>query len=142
MDIWALTLVYLFSLFALLLYSILLVWVPPATSESQTSFRVQLKRLSFPLVLFLSMAYISLLFSTNRFNSRNEIFNLLNYFFLFYLVTTIIKKKERQNLIRLVLLVGIFLSITGIYQFIRGNVAAGTMVNPNILAGYLTMVIP
>ncbi|TET41335.1 MAG: hypothetical protein E3J63_02195, partial [Elusimicrobia bacterium] len=142
MDIWALTLVYLFSLFALLLYSILLVWFPPATSESQTSFRVQLKRLSFPLVLFLSMAYISFLFSTNRFNSRNEIFNLLNYFFLFYLVTTIIKKKERQNLIRLVLLVGIFLSITGIYQFIRGNVAAGTMVNPNILAGYLTMVIP
>lgn len=88
------------------------------------------------------MAYISFLFSTNRFNSRNEIFNLLNYFFLFYLVITIIKKKERQNLIRLVLLVGIFLSITGIYQFIRGNVAAGTMVNPNILAGYLTMVIP
>ncbi|HUW22539.1 MAG TPA: O-antigen ligase family protein [bacterium] len=142
MDIWTLTLVYLFSLFALLLYSILLVWFPPATSESQTSFRVQLKRLSFPLVLFLSMAYISFLFSTNRFNSRNEIFNLLNYFFLFYLVTTIIKKKKRQNLIRLVLLVGIFLSITGIYQFIRGNVAAGTMVNPNILAGYLTMVIP
>jgi|GEM_PF-2278674 len=142
MDIWALTLVYLFSLFALLLYSILLVWFPPATSESQASFRVQLKRLFFPLLLFLSMAYISFLFSTNRFNSRNEIFNLLNYFFLFYLVTTIIKKKERQNLIRLVLLVGIFLSITGIYQFIRGNVAAGTMVNPNILAGYLTMVIP
>ncbi|MFB0527169.1 MAG: O-antigen ligase family protein [bacterium] len=88
------------------------------------------------------MAYISFLFSTNRFNSRNEIFNLLNYLFLFYLVTTIIEKKERQNLIRLVFLVGILLSITGIYQFIRGNIVTGTMVNPNILAGYLAMVIP
>ncbi|MFB0527741.1 MAG: O-antigen ligase family protein [bacterium] len=53
-----------------------------------------------------------------------------------------IEKKDRQNLIRLVLLVGIFLSITGMYQFIRGNVAVGTMVNPNILGGYLAMVIP
>lgn len=141
-DIWAFTLVHLFSLFALLLYSILLLWFSPSTSELQASFRVQLKRVSFPLILFLSVSYISFLFSTNRFNSRNEIFNLLNYLFLFYLATTIIEKKERQNLIRLVLLVGIFLSITGIYQFIRGNVVTGTMVNPNILAGYLAMVIP
>lgn len=53
-----------------------------------------------------------------------------------------VEEKERENLIRLVLLVGIFLSITGIYQFITGNVVVGTMVNPNILAGYLAMVIP
>lgn len=67
---------------------------------------------------------------------------MLNYLLLFYLVTTIIEKKQKENLIRLLLLVGIFLSITGIYQFIRGNMATGTMVNPNILAGYLAMVIP
>jgi len=67
---------------------------------------------------------------------------LLNYLFLFYLATTVTEKKDRQNLIYLVFLVGILLSITGIYQFIRGNVVAGTMVNANILAGYLAMVIP
>ncbi len=141
-DIWAFTLIHFFSLFALLLYSILLLWFSPSLSESQASFHVQLKRVSFPLILFLSVAYISFLFSTNRFNSRNEIFNLFNYLLLFYLVTTMVEEKERENLIRLVLLVGIFLSITGIYQFITGNVVVGTMVNPNILAGYLAMVIP
>jgi len=142
MDIWALTLIYLFSLFALLLYNIFLIWFFPSISELPATFRGQLKRLSFPLVLFLSVAYISFLFSTNRFDSRNEIFNLLNYIFLFYLATTVTEKKNRQNLIHLVFLVSILLSITGIYQFIKGSVVAGTMVNTNILAGYLAMAIP
>jgi len=142
MDIWALTLIYLFSLFALLLYSIFLIWFLLSTSELPATFRIQLKRLSFPLVLFLSAAYISFLFSTNRFNGRNEIFNLLNYLFLFYLATTVTEKKNRQNLIHLVFLVSILLSITGIYQFIKGSVVAGTMVNTNILSGYLAMAVP
>jgi len=141
-DIWAFTFVHLFSLFALLLYSILLVWFLPSTSESQLPIRVQLKGFLFPLLLFLSTAYISFLFSTNRFNSRNEIFNLLNYLFLFYLAATMVEEKAKRNLIGSTLLVGILLSIIWMYQFIRGNVVTGTMVNPNILAGYLAMVIP
>lgn len=67
---------------------------------------------------------------------------MLNYLFLFYLATTVTEKKNRQNLIQLLFLVGIFLSLTGIYQFIKGSVVAGTMVNTNILAGYLAMAIP
>ncbi len=67
---------------------------------------------------------------------------MLNYLFLFYLATTIIERKNRRDLIHLVSLVAMFLSLTGIYQSIRGNIVAGTMVKPDILAGYLAMAIP
>lgn len=140
-DIWV-YFIHLLSLSALLLYIILHLYFPPYSSESQPTLSFHLKKIFIPLAILLGAAYFSFLFSTDRVSSRNEIFNLLNYLFLFYLATTVVENKKRERLVHLILLIGIFFSVPGIFRLIGYDAKMEVVVDPKNLAGYLTMAIP
>ncbi len=153
-DIWACASIHIVSLLILLIYLISVLW-----DSERAGIRVNVKSVYFPLFIFLFISSLSYLTSIDRFNTRNELFNLLNYMFLFFMAGRIVgeetsgnsglnskydlkQDRSRQYFLCLLLSIGAFLSLTGFSQFIRGVSVTGTMVNSNILAGYLVMVIP
>ncbi len=154
-DIWAETFIHVVSLVILLVYLIQKLW----DSES-LSFRNNVKSAYFPLAVFLIISAVSYLTSINRFNTRNELFNLINYAFLFFLAGGLMGNRttpgdrgfnsrdemswdeNRQYFFWLLMGIGAVLSLIGFRQFLDRVSVTGTMVNPNILAGYLVMLLP
>jgi len=108
------------------------------------SLAVPLKKIYLPLALFVIFSACSYFFSMDKFCSRNELFNLLNWIFLFYVSAEIMKEYSRKLIIffQLISIIGGSLAVIGIWQFLTGQTVAGTMVNPNIFAGYLVMIVP
>ena len=101
------------------------------------------------IFLYFIFACLSFIFSKTPYNTRNELFNLGAYMVLFYLALFFIDESEPQkqclqvkNLISLIIGVGVVISFVGISQFIKGESVNVMMMNSNILAGYLIMIIP
>ncbi len=105
--------------------------------------------LDYYIFIYFILACFSFILSQNPYNTRNELFNLGSYIIIFYLILFIIDELKPQNtwlqvknLINLIISVGVIISSIGIIQFIKGETVKATMMNPNILAGYLIMIIP
>ncbi len=101
------------------------------------------------IFLYFIFACFSFIFSKTPYNTRNELFNLAIYIALFYLTLFFIDESKPQkqylqvkNLISLIIGVGVVISFIGIGQFIKDEPVNIMMMNSNILAGYLIMIIP
>lgn len=94
--------------------------------------------------------------SINPHSTRIELFKILSYTAVFFLIVNNFKTRREINyLILAIILVGCFEAVYGFYEYSTGNKnilfaprkyhtdrLAGTYVNPNHLAGLLEMVIP
>lgn len=131
-DLWAQTIVHLGTILLLILYFFVsfqrkkIVFVSPPTG----------------LFILLFSLIFSYLFSYSRFTSREEFFNWLNYllFFLFALSFA----EEKEILIKGIILTGVFLVFRGILDYLYQRIypLKSSLLNSNILAGYLIMAIP
>ncbi|MCK4533503.1 O-antigen ligase family protein, partial [bacterium] len=113
--------------------------------------KLVLKRtfLDWYIFLYFIFACLSFILSKTPYNTRNELFNLGAYIGLFYLTLFFIDESKPQkqrlqvkNLISLIIGVGVVISFVGIGQFIKGEPVNVMMMNSNVLAGYLIMIIP
>jgi putative inorganic carbon (hco3(-)) transporter len=134
-DIWSGTVIHLVSLVILLLFLI--------KYNTGNNCKIGKTPLDWPILFFLLSLGISFLYASNKYNARNEFFNILNYIFLYYLVINHFKSQNKiDKLFYLFSFTGFMVSAIGIYHRLQGIQAVySTMVNPNILAGYLVMVI-
>ena len=98
------------------------------------------------LFLFVCVCLSCFFFSVNKFNTRSEIFNLLGYAVVFLISSKLFSAgsggRFHGAFYAAVTFIGLFVSVAGIIQLLNGQLPAGTMLNPNILAGYLVMIIP
>ncbi len=135
-ELWAWTLIHLVSL---------LILVEVLIKLNFTSLSAIKKTcLDLPIFFFLLFVSFSFFCSVNKYNSRNELFNLFNYVFIYYVIVNFVNtKKQINNLFNLFIFIGTVVSIIGINQWFQGiNKVYASLVNPNILAGYLVMLIP
>lgn len=131
-DLWAQTVIHLGTILLLLFYffisyqrkEIVFISIPPSL-----------------IILFFSLI-LSYFFSYSKFTSREEFLNWLNYltFFLFALLFS----EEKEFFCKGIIGVAIFLVLRGIFDYFFQGVypLKSSLLNPNILAGYLIMVIP
>jgi hypothetical protein len=127
--------------------------------------RENIKSLNYPLILFILAISISLIFSRDKIISIKELYKYMSGALLF-LISISLSDNDRNRVIRCILLAGISVSILAIYQYFFGfrnllNYIAKLgisdafvldyidrkriffpFVTPNILAGYLAMIIP
>jgi len=125
------------------------------------------KPLFFFGLLLLFSIYISSIFSVNRFDSERELLNFCTLFLIFLFVS-LINRKQRSLLVKGVLLAALVIALRAIYQhlftmsYIKNHFSyqeitkngfyalellkQGRIISwftsPNLLAGYLVMVIP
>jgi O-antigen ligase len=124
-----------------------------------------IKPVKYPLILFSLTLLISFIFSKDKVASFNEFYKYISALLLFIFAASL-ETKERAILIYTIIWAGIIISISAIYQYFFGfqhtlNYAIKTnaaglftldylenkrvffpFVTPNILAGYLIMLIP
>ncbi len=94
-------------------------------------------------LVFLAICFLSYLFSPNRFNSRNELFNQINYYLLFYLALNLLDSDFRRTGFRYLLYpISAFIGLLAVKQAWAHQMAVGTLLNPNILAGYIIAIVP
>jgi O-antigen ligase len=146
----------LYSILLLAVLSVLLVRrgaAPPAT------------RLKYPLAAFLAAVLLSFIFSRNKFLSALELYKYAAAA-LILLACSASTEREKGLLIKTILLSGLFISLTALYHFLFScgripgylarqgitDAAAIDLLNrrraffpfitPNLLAGYLAMLMP
>ncbi|MFH1784724.1 MAG: O-antigen ligase family protein [bacterium] len=130
LDLWALSFVYIISL--IMLIDLVVKFNRGTYSFNRTS-------LDIPILIFLFFAVISVFFSVNKYLSNAEFYNIIIYILLYYVVITYaVTIKKRLLLINFIILAGFIVSLPAIYQNAVGikNIYS-TLVNPNILAGYM-----
>jgi len=125
----------------------------------------EIKTIKFPLILFILALLLSSSLAHDRINSLKELYKYLIAILLF-LATTSLSYRERDSLIRCIVLSGLLVSLSAIYQYFFGfqhvadylakeNISTpfildymeqkrvfSPFVTPNILGGYLAMIIP
>lgn len=125
----------------------------------------QIRTVKYPLILFVLALLVSLIFSYDKTNSIKELYKYITVLLLF-LVAISLSFKERALLIRVIVLTGVLISLLAIYQYFFGfkHISAYIakynitdpfiidyatrkrvffpFVTPNVLAGYLAMIVP
>jgi len=148
------------SIYTVLLLSFLAVWIIIRGIHLH-----KVKPIIFPLVLFIVALVISLIFSRNRAISIEELYKYASGILLLYIGISL-SEKEKNSVIVCIVLAGFVISLTAIYQYFFGfqnlliyAAKKGVsdpfvldyigrrrpfypFVTPNILAGYLGMIIP
>lgn len=121
-----------------------------------------------PILLLLIASGISTYFSLNLHSTVGELYRLTSYILILYLITQVTKKQAR-SIIVVVIAAGVLIALRGIYQwffglgltmkyleqlkwglpsyqyakrFILARRAFSTFLSPDMLAGYLIMVVP
>ena len=121
--------------------------------------------LKFPIILLFLSLIISVGFSINRQNSLYELYNYASVIPLFFIAGSL-KDADRRGLVRAILISGLVISILALYQYFFGlkntlnflvknktvdpfavnylqtNRVFFPFITPNILAGYLAMLVP
>lgn len=132
--------------------ALLCLWLTKMNMQSKWDFKDTL--LDIPILLYLGVALLSLVFSQYFYAGLLELNRLLMYFALFYLAANFFGKKgtkrAREVLVNTVILMGAALSMVGIIQYLGGlprrwipdTFLASVYVNHNHFAGYLEMIIP
>ncbi|MCX5714835.1 MAG: hypothetical protein NT033_08585, partial [Candidatus Omnitrophica bacterium] len=122
------------------------------------------KNIAYPILLFALALIISVTFSQNRLNSFSELYKYVTGMLLLFFGATLAEKNKKQT-INIIVCSGVIISILAIYQYffgfkhvleylsrhgitsnftldyIRRKRVFFPFVTPNILAGYLTMII-
>ncbi|MFH1889048.1 MAG: O-antigen ligase family protein [Candidatus Omnitrophota bacterium] len=148
------------SIYSALLLSFLIIWL--AFKKTPLN---KFKNLSYPLILFLLSVIISVIFSNDRLSSLKELYKYISALSLF-LIAAALSWNDKTRVIRTLVLAGFVISLLAIYQslfgfrhildyiaqqrisdpfvldYIARRRAFLPFVTPNILAGYLIMVIP
>jgi len=125
----------------------------------------KIKALGSPLILFCSALIISTVFSIDKLHSLDELLKYITYLSAFIIAASL-TENEKTRLIQVIVFAGFIISLLAIYQYLFGfknllnyaqkyNITnAFTLdyitrqrvffpfVTPNILAGYLIMIIP
>ncbi|MDD5044714.1 MAG: O-antigen ligase family protein [Candidatus Omnitrophica bacterium] len=118
-----------------------------------------------PAILFIAFLLASLVFSTDRLNSLEEIYKYAGGIILFFIARSL-PDKDKSRLTRAILLAGLIISVLALYQYFFGvrhtleyinkykitdTFILATLeskriffpfITPNILAGYLGMILP
>ncbi|MQY69255.1 MAG: hypothetical protein GH145_00115 [Firmicutes bacterium] len=104
--------------------------------------------LNLPLALFLSLAILSTIFSINKGTSLSELYKVLTFILLYFLIINNIRQEYHFKAIILAVLgVGSIVAGYGVYQYFSHwpnltEIASTFPPNPNSLAGYLLLIIP
>ncbi len=147
-QVWSITTMHLITLFMLVF------WLIKMTALG--NFRLVKTPLDLPILLFLGIAVITTLTSIYPYVSKIELYKIINYVLLYYLVVNNIKDKGQiKRIVILVVIVGTSLAIYGLYNYFNGiekiytldkkhylGMVTSTYVNHNHIAGYFELVIP
>ncbi|OGS21562.1 MAG: hypothetical protein A3J83_06960 [Elusimicrobia bacterium RIFOXYA2_FULL_40_6] len=130
-DVWSKTLIHLLTVVLALVF--LIFYLP------QKPFN---KIPSVASTFFLWLLLTSV-FSQITFNTELELHNWINYIILFVIILALPEKYVKHSL-KFIIAVTSVIVFFGLYQYFIQNQSMpdSTMVNPNILAGYLVLVIP
>jgi O-antigen ligase len=148
------------SIYSAILLGFLITWVIFKRFSLE-----EIKTIKFPLILFILALLLSSSLAHDKINSLKELYKYLIAILLF-LVTTSLSCKAKESLIRGIVLSGLLVSLLAIYQYFFGfqhladyvakeNIsnpfildyvkqkrAFSPFATPNILGGYLAMIIP
>ncbi|MFN3966719.1 MAG: O-antigen ligase family protein [Endomicrobiia bacterium] len=133
-DVWSKTIIHLLTIFTVLVYIIF--------SKNKLKLSLPSKFHLFVLFLFIIWLFINLLYSKIKLHTEFELHNFINYFLILYILNNI-ELQNVQKILKYIIPCLFLIILVSFYQFlIRHHQPQGTMVNPNILAGYLIMCIP
>jgi len=151
---------YIDSIYSLFLLIFLLCWI---ISKGLPLNKIKL--LKYPLIIFIYALLISTFFAYNKTAGLKELLKYAAYLLVF-LITASLADKEKTKIVRAIILAGFIIGLLAIYQYFFGfqhvldyiykqgtaNQSALDYINrkrvflpfatPNILAGYLIMIIP
>ena len=147
-QVWSITTVHLITLFMLTF------WLIKMTALG--NFKLAKTPLDLPILLFLGIAVITTLTSIYPYVSKIELYKIINYVLLYYLVVNNIKDKGQiKRIVILVVIVGTSLAIYGLYNYFNGiekiytldkkhylGMVTSTYVNHNHIGGYFELAIP
>lgn len=147
-QVWSITTVHLITLFMLVF------WLIKMTALG--NFKLAKTPLDLPILLFLGIAVITTLTSIYPYVSKIELYKIINYVLLYYLVVNNIKDKGQiKRIVILVVIVGTSLAIYGLYNYLNGiekiytldkkyylGMVTSTYVNHNHIGGYFELAIP
>jgi putative inorganic carbon (HCO3(-)) transporter len=148
-----------------LMYSIVITGLLLAGALTKKMCFKKIRTLTNPLLLFCLALCVSVVFSFNKAAGIQETYNYITGFLLFGMAASL-PQKEAEKIIRTVIFTGCVISLIAIYQYFFGyrHLAAyvakekitdpfvldyikskrvfAPFVTPNVLAGYLIMIIP
>ncbi len=147
-QVWSITTVHLITLFMLTF------WLIKMTALG--NFKLAKTVLDLPILLFLGIAVITTLTSIYPYVSKIELYKIINYVLLYYLVVNNIRDKAQiKRIVILVVIVGTSLAIYGLYNYFNGiekiytldkkyylGMVTSTYVNHNHIGGYFELAIP
>ncbi len=124
--------------------------------NAQDRFRVVRTPLDLPILAFGGIAVVSTVTSVYFYESKVELFKILNYILLYYIVVNNIKDFKRiKRVITILIVIGCGLAVYGLYNYLNGiemiyglekkayvgNLTA-IYVNSNSMCAYLALTIP
>ncbi len=147
-QVWSITVVHLVTL------AMLAAWLIKMNSLGE--FKLMKTPLDLPILLFLGIAVAATLTSIYPHASRIELYRIINYVLLYYVVVSNIKSKPQiKRIVTLVILVGTGLAIYGLFSYFSGiekiytldkkyylGMVTSTYVNHNHIGGYFELAIP
>ena len=147
-QVWSISLMHLATVFMLALWFLKM--------NAQGRFRLTRTPLDLPILVFGGIAVVSTATSVYFYESKTELFKILNYILLYFIVVNNIKDSERiKRVITILIFVGCGLALYGLYNYLNGiemiyglekkayvgNLTA-TFVNSNSMCAYLELTIP
>lgn len=132
-DVWSKTIIHILTILAVCIYLILMY---PRSKLSH----------NFVIILPLSVwFFVTVLTSRIRFNSELELHNWINYFLIFLTVSSFNKNNSvnLKKILNYTVISAVIMLLIGYYQFfLLKQAPRATMINSNIFAGYLILIIP
>ena len=147
-QVWSITVVHLITLVMLAAWLIKM--------NTLGNFELVKTHLDLPILLFLGIAAVTTLTSIYPYASKIELYKIINYCLLYYLVVNNIKdKRQIKRIATLVVIVGTSLALYGLYNYLGGiekiytldkkyylGMLTSTYVNHNHIGGYFELAIP
>ena len=147
-QVWSISLMHLATVFMLALWLLKM--------NAQGRFRLIRTPLDLPILAFGVIAVVSTATSVYFYESKVELFKILNYILLYFIVVNNIKDLKRiKRIITILIVIGCGLALYGLYNYLNGiemiyglekkayvgNLTA-TYVNSNSMCAYLELTIP
>jgi len=147
-QVWSISLMHLATVFMLALWLLKM--------NAQGGLRLTRTPLDLPILVFGAVAVVSTATSVYFYESKTELFKILNYILLYYIVVNNIKDFKRiKRVITILIVIGCGLTVYGLYNYLNGiemiyglekkayvgNLTA-TYVNSNSMCAYLELTIP